>query len=168
MAQKNPRNDSALFLEKVKRLAIAGLFSDSVLLDKLVLKGGNLLDLVYCISSRSSVDIDVSVDTDFEESPELLRQPNARALANSFGDAGLQVFDVNLREVPPNITDDMKPFWGGYKVDFKIIESTRFQDLKGDVENLRRNCLSVGERGSTRFKIDISKHEYCIENSEMK
>lgn len=162
MAQQKPKNDSALFLEKIKRLAIAGLFSDSVLLDRLVLKGGNLLDLVFGISSRSSVDIDVSVDGDFEESPELLRQRIARALENSFSDAGLQVFDVNLRDVPPEITDDMKPFWGGYKVDFKIIELTRFRDLKDDIENLRRNSLSVGERGSTKFKIDISKHEYCI------
>ena len=137
MAKQKPQNETLLFLEKIKRLAIAGLFSDSVLLDKLVLKGGNLLDLVYGVSSRSSVDIDLSVSDDFDESPEDLRQRIQRALENSFSDAGLQVFDVNLRDVPPQITEDMKAFWGGYKVDFKIIESSRFRDMKDDMENLR-------------------------------
>jgi len=90
MARQKPQNETLLFLEKIKRLAIAGLFSDSVLLDKLVLKGGNLLDLVYGVSSRSSVDIDLSVSDDFDESPEDLRQRIQRALENSFSDAGLQ------------------------------------------------------------------------------
>lgn len=161
MARKRTPNEAAMFLDKIKRLAIAGLFSDRLLLDKLVLKGGNLLDLVYGISSRSSIDIDVSLDGDFEEEPELLRRRIERALDSVFSDAALQVFDVNLKDVPPEITDDMKPFWGGYKVDFKVIEVERFHELKGDVENMRRSCLSVGKRGSTKFKIDISKHEYC-------
>ena len=162
MAKEKSKSETLQFLEQIRRLAITGLFSDSLLLERLVLKGGNLLDLVYRVSSRSSMDIDLSIDGDFAESADKLRNRIEKALASSFSDAGLTVFDVNLRDVPPEITENMKAFWGGYKIDFKIIEATRFDALRGDIEILRRNCLSVGERGSTKFKIDISKYEHCV------
>lgn len=154
-------SETALFLEKIKRLTITGLFSDALLLEKLVLKGGNLLDLVYCISSRSSVDIDFSVEGDFEEPVGELCARFESALANTFGDAGLTVFDVSVREVPPEVSENMKSYWGGYQIHFKIIELSRYKLLEGDIEKLRRSSLSVGQRGSTKFKIDISKHEHC-------
>jgi hypothetical protein len=50
--------------ERIKRLVIIAMVSDDELLEKLVLKGGNLLDIAYGVSTRSSVDIDFSVDGD--------------------------------------------------------------------------------------------------------
>ena len=148
-------------VEQVKRLAIVGLFSDDTLLDRLVLKGGNLLDIVYGISTRASVDVDLSMDGEFAESNEELRQRIERALTSSFSDEGLRVFDVNLRAVPPNLSGEMTDFWGGYKIDFKVIESAKYEQFRGNIDDLRRNSLSVGKRGSTKFAIDISKYEYC-------
>ena len=46
-------------LDRIKRLAIVAMFSDDGLMEKLVLKGGNLLDLVYGISTRASLDVDL-------------------------------------------------------------------------------------------------------------
>jgi predicted nucleotidyltransferase component of viral defense system len=52
---------------RIKKLAIIAMFSDDDLMERLVLKGGNLLDLVYEISTRPSIDIDLSMEGDFEQ-----------------------------------------------------------------------------------------------------
>ena len=152
--------DNIDFLDQIKQLAIVAMFSDDELLEILVLKGGNLLDIVYKISARSSVDIDFSMEGEFASDEELLDRI-ASTLSSTFLEQGYVTFDVRLRAVPPRLSDDMKAFWGGYKIDFKIIEEARHAAFSDDIDALRRNSLSVGERGSTRFKIDISKHEYC-------
>jgi len=46
------------FLEKLKKLTIIAMVSDDYLMEKLVLKGGNALDLFYGISPRASLDLD--------------------------------------------------------------------------------------------------------------
>ena len=40
----------------IKRAAVVAMFADDDLMDILVLKGGNAMDLVHKVSSRSSVD----------------------------------------------------------------------------------------------------------------
>jgi predicted nucleotidyltransferase component of viral defense system len=47
-------------LEEVRRLTIIALFSDDELYEQIVLKGGNALNLVYGLSSRTSLDLDFS------------------------------------------------------------------------------------------------------------
>ena len=69
-------------LEEIKRLAIIAMFSDDVLMDTLVLKGGNALDIVYKIASRSSIDLDFSMEQDFD-CPEAFFNPNKKFLLNS-------------------------------------------------------------------------------------
>jgi predicted nucleotidyltransferase component of viral defense system len=51
----------------IRRLVIISVFADDVLMNRLVLKGGNALSLVHRIGSRSSIDVDFSVADDFEE-----------------------------------------------------------------------------------------------------
>jgi len=48
-------------IDKIKKLVIIALVSDDYLMEQLVLKGGNAIDLVYQISGRASVDLDYSV-----------------------------------------------------------------------------------------------------------
>ncbi|MGA3084518.1 MAG: nucleotidyl transferase AbiEii/AbiGii toxin family protein [Thermodesulfobacteriota bacterium] len=55
------------FLTKIKQLTIIALFSDDFLMERLVLKGGNAIDLIYKISSRASIDLDFSIALDFKE-----------------------------------------------------------------------------------------------------
>ena len=50
-------------LDYIKELAIVSMFADDTLMDALVLKGGNALDLIYRISLRSSVDVDTARST---------------------------------------------------------------------------------------------------------
>jgi hypothetical protein len=46
-------------------------------------------------------------------------------------------------------------------VEFKLIDELKRQTISNDVDNLRRNAALIGDRRSTVFKIDISKHEFC-------
>ena len=50
--------DRLEFLEHIKRLTIIAMFSDGDLMERLVLKGGNLLDIVHRVSTRASIDAD--------------------------------------------------------------------------------------------------------------
>ena len=57
--------------EEVRRIAITALFSDDLFFEKLVLKGGNALRLIYRLGSRSSLDIDLSIEDDFNDLEEV-------------------------------------------------------------------------------------------------
>ncbi|MBN1588884.1 MAG: nucleotidyl transferase AbiEii/AbiGii toxin family protein [Pirellulales bacterium] len=153
--------ESPEFLDRVKRLVIIAMFSDDDLMDRLVLKGGNLLDLVYRISARASLDVDFSIDGDFEENEEALRQRIDNTLTSTFAEEGFHVFDTKVEAVPPQITEDFHDFWGGYKVEFKIIARQKYLRFEHDPEALRRNANKIGRRDSPKFTIDISRHEYC-------
>jgi len=54
-------------LPRFEKLTIVALFSDDELFGQLVLKGGNALSLVYGLSSRSSLDLDFSIEKDFAD-----------------------------------------------------------------------------------------------------
>lgn len=152
--------DNLAFLEQVKKLVIIAMFSDDDLMERLVLKGGNLLDIVYGVSTRASVDVDFSIEGEFDRL-EAVGQRIENALGRTFAEAGYVAFDIGIREVPSPLSDDMRDFWGGYRIEFKIIERARHDQLKDDVDALRRQAASVGKGGSTKFNVEISKHEYC-------
>jgi predicted nucleotidyltransferase component of viral defense system len=156
----NQREDSAQ-QELIKKLVIIGMFSDDDLLDRLVLKGGNAIDLLYRLGGRASIDVDFSISNDFSKA-ELagIQGRIERTLRQTFREQGLEVFDFKLEERPRGLTLDMADFWGGYVVEFKLIDKKRYAELTGNIEALRRNALPLG-RGTT-FLIDISKHEYTI------
>ena len=149
------------FLRRIKSLVVVSIFSKPELKELLVLKGGNLLDLVFQLSGRSSVDVDMSMEEGIDN--DLLSRLVKEAVADCFAGEGYVVFDFNFRDVPPKLSEDMKDFWGGYKIDFKIIGEDDFEKFDGDIEKVRRNALKVGGNESTKFKVDISRHEYCDE-----
>ena len=70
------KTDQLTFIYEVKKWAIVAMFSDDDLLERLVLKGGNLLDVVYSISSRASVDLDFSLEGEFENLAYLEKKIN--------------------------------------------------------------------------------------------
>jgi hypothetical protein len=145
--------------EKIKKLVIIAMFSDDVLMERLVLKGGNALDLIHHVSARASVDVDLSIEGDFtSEERVALHGRIEKALRDTFRPERYQVFDVKLEERPRGLTADLEDFWGGYGVEFKLIEVDRYEELKENVEALRRNAVQLGQ--GPKFSIDISKHEY--------
>lgn len=152
------------FLELVKTVTIMAMSSDDRLMEEFVLKGGNALDIAYGASNRASSDLDFSMGDDFEP-PDSLRERIANALDRSFKEHGFTVFDLTMKCVPPGLTDDMKDFWGGYKVEFKLASVETHKKYSNDIEQLRRHSEAIGDNRSTKFKIDISKHE-CTDGKQ--
>ena len=114
------------FLRHIKKLVILAIFSDDSLMDRLVLKGGNLLDVVYELSARASVDVDLSMEDEFEDVDDLSRRV-LRALESTFSRACYTVFDFSLKPVPLKMSDGHQGFsGGGYQVQFKIIEQEKY------------------------------------------
>jgi hypothetical protein len=150
--------DNTRSFDEFKRIAIIAVFSDDVLLEELVLKGGNAIDIAYGAASRASVDLDFSMGDDFEP-VESLRARLTSCLQKAFLEHGLVAFDIRMIEVPPGITDDMKDFWGGYRAEFKLIPKAACDKHGARLEDVRRNALPLHANGSTKFCIDISKHE---------
>ena len=147
-------------IDQIKRLVIIALFSDDYLMDNLVLKGGNAIDLIYKISSRSSFDLDFSISGQFGKNQIYeIEQRIENTLKETFKESGYKVFDLNFKEKPKNLPESLVDFWGGYSLDFKFIENDKFEKFKNNLEALRRNAITLGS--STKCEIDISKFEYC-------
>ncbi|HEY5588954.1 MAG TPA: nucleotidyl transferase AbiEii/AbiGii toxin family protein [Candidatus Paceibacterota bacterium] len=147
-------------LDQIKRIAIISLFSDDELMDKFVLKGGNALSLIYKLIQRESIDIDVSIEEDFENVEKTINKIQ-KLLVQNFDENNYYAFDIKLSEKPRIQEEELKSFWGGYRLEFKVIEKEIFNKLNGDVEKIRKSALILGSGEKKNFKIDISKWEYC-------
>jgi len=158
--------DSLVKLEQIKRLGIIAMFSDDYLMERLALKGGNAIDLVHKAPCRASVDLDFSMDSEFEEDLDAIKDRIEKALQITFRAEGFEVFDINFTIRPPEhiLSHEMAAFWGGYRVEFKIIESKKYEQFSGNLRDLQVHAFEVNLPLSTKkvFKIDISKYEYCI------
>jgi hypothetical protein len=149
-------------ISDLKREVILALFADNDLMQQLVLKGGNLLDVVYGISTRPSQDIDLSIGGDIED-PESFRRTIEQALSDWFEKKGYVVFDVTIEEEPRNLMDEYRDFWGGYRVEFKVVGSDVYAAQVADPRKLRLAAMTVVGDNGKKFPIDISKHEYVGE-----
>jgi len=148
-----------LDFQSVRRIAITALFSDDVLFEKVVLKGGNALNLVLGVSDRTSLDLDFSIENDFEDLEDA-RQRVFAALQRRFSSAGYVVFDFRFDRKPSEPREGASPRWGGYMVSFKLTDQEKHQKLAGNIDALRRDSLVVGQNQQRVFTIDLSKFEY--------
>ena len=149
-------------IEKIKRLAIISLFVDDELMDLLALKGGNALDIVYRISPRASIDLDLSIEGEFKSVEiDTIRLRIERALRRIFNENGFMVFDVTLVERPEVRNPGTPNFWGGYRLEFKIVGPDEYSEKAADIAALRRRAEVVGPANVKKLRVDISKHEYC-------
>ena len=149
-------------LERIKKLAIIAMFSDDDLMDILVLKGGNAIDIVYGIASRSSLDLDFSIATEFNPvEMDLMKSRFEKALNRVFDEAGYKVFDIRFGERPEDSGTDVPQFWGGYRLEFKLIDKIKYAELENDVQRLRLSAEDVGPGARKTYRIEISKWEYC-------
>jgi hypothetical protein len=145
--------------ERIKKLVIISLFADDDLMNRFVLKGGNALDIVYNISTRASIDVDVSMEDDFDST----QLPEIKALIEknlqvTFRSAGYEPFDVTLQPRPEKLAPEQTSFWGGYRMEFKLIELERLAAFSHDLSAMQRNAIAIGSKG--KIQVDISKFEY--------
>ena len=149
-------------LQTIKRLALRAMFSDDELMGQLVLKGGNALDLVYDISPRASLDLDFSMPEAFApEDHSRIGQKIENSLCRVFSEEDFVVFDVTFSERPRETTADMQSFWGGYRIEFKVIDRKQYEEYASEERALRTRAKDLGPGHRKSFKIDISKFEYC-------
>jgi len=154
-------------LERIKRLIIIAMFSDDYLMERFVLKGGNLLDVVYGVASRASIDLDFSIEGEFAaEETKAIEEKLSRTLKTTFQAEGFEVFDIRFLERPERKRHYAVDFWGGYRVEFKIIAAAKYRELSHDLRALRTGATVVGAKQQKTFTIDISKFEYCTPKSE--
>jgi predicted nucleotidyltransferase component of viral defense system len=146
-------------LVDIRQLVIIAMFSDDVLFAQLALKGGNALNLVYRLGFRSSVDIDLSLEEDFLDVDDA-RDRIFRALRARFAEVGLTVFDEKFSKRPPLAKVDEEK-WGGYQIEFKLMDATKYYSMAVDIDRARREAVVIGPREQRVFAIQISKHEFC-------
>jgi predicted nucleotidyltransferase component of viral defense system len=159
------RNPSALpddELTRVKKLTLVAMVADDELLELLVLKGGNAMDLIHGVSGRSSIDLDFSTATDIDKASVLSKVQ--RSLESTFAEAGYVAFDIKMAERPGTMPEELAAFWGGYCVEFKLIQADRATALSFDVEQMRRQAIIFGE--GAKFTIDISRYEYVADKQQ--
>lgn len=152
-------------LRKIREVVIIAMFSDDDLMEQLVLKGGNALDIAHNMNARASIDVDFSIQEDFNDL-ESVESKIKKALSDRFDSIGYIVFDYKFLSKPRN-SQNVEPWWGGYQVDFKIIEKEKHTKFQHDLENLRRNSTTIGDKQQRIFKIDISKYEFCETKQEV-
>jgi predicted nucleotidyltransferase component of viral defense system len=146
-------------LNEIRRITIIALFADDKLMDQIVLKGGNALSLIHGLSSRTSVDLDFSIDEDFDD-VEDVKQRIFRSLKGRFEAKGYTVFDERFEAKPRIYGTDERPWWGGYELSFKIIEKERQARLKNNRKMMQKGAIPVTRDQKRTFTVDLSKHEY--------
>ena len=132
-------------LDRIKSLAVQAMFSDDELLEQLVLKGGNAMALVHQISARASVDLDFSLKQAFGENLEDVQARIFKTLSDTFRANGFEVFDFRMVERPKAITADMRDFWGGYGVEFKLATAEMHVEHSANLEELRKRAINPGQ-----------------------
>jgi predicted nucleotidyltransferase component of viral defense system len=152
-------------LADIRRIVITGMFSDDMLFRRLVLKGGNAISLVYRYGSRGSLDVDFSIEGDFDDVDDASRRI-LHGLKDRFDAAGYVVFDHNFAK-RPSVENEQNPKWGGYRIQFKLIEKPKYEGLKKDLDTIRRNAAVVGPLQQRIFTVDISRHEFCSGKAEV-
>ena len=158
--KKNKINLSPQY-EEVKSLTLKAMVSDDILMERLVLKGGSALQMVYDMSERGSLDLDFSMSDDLDEAEEAEIESRMRAaLEQEFNEADLKVFDFAMTARPQQIRPEVREFWGGYAVEFKVLPTSSY-NLYADASMRSRSAMAIGANGSTKFKVDISSYEYC-------
>lgn len=129
-------------------------------MNTLVLKGGNALALVHDVGHRASVDMDFSIESNF---PDLAKTRDLvfTLLRKQFSGAGYVVIDEKFVPKPSKRGPGQPDWWGGYIIEFKLVEKDLYEKYKGDPDALRRNSAVVGPEQKRIYTIDISKNEFC-------
>ena len=117
------------------------------------------MELFYGITQRSSIDVNFSLEECFSEDDLKFVPANIEnALQKTFNDEGYTVFDYRFEEVPK---ENEAPFWGGYFIEFKLIETSKFLALKNELNKMQVRAKQIGKNKSTKFRVNISKFEFC-------
>lgn len=152
--------DVPLNLDEIRRNILIALVSDDVLLDTLVLKGGNALAMVHEVGERTSADLDYSIAANFPDEHRA-KTTIFELLRRQFLPLGYVLVDERFIPKPSRPSPGKPEGWGGFVIEFKLVEKAIFEKYGEDLEALRRNAAVLGPQQKKIFTIDVSKNEYC-------
>jgi len=138
--------------EDIRREALTAIFAHDAFFHHGALKGGTALELALRIGSRSSLDIDLSIEGDFED-PTAAQLNLQRLMEDHFSSLGHRLFDYAFTFQPPR--DDVPNDWGGYRIEFKVIPTDSYR-----IDAREANLRKAIEYHQRKFKLDISRAEY--------
>lgn len=146
-------------INEIKRITLQAMMKDDLLMQGLVLKGGNALQLAYDITNRGSIDIDFSIENEFNDKDFVrLTKVFNEYLNEEFSQIGLVAYDVKFIKKPKS---GSIPEWRGYNLEFKLIECEKYKKFSNDIEAIRRNAIKINEKTQeTKYTVDISSYEY--------
>lgn len=150
-------------IQEIKKFVIIALASDDQLMETLVLKGGNAIELMQRDSgkvSRASYDLDFSMADDFDHELEEIKKRIKETITETFDENGLVVIDFKFASKPSNIGEDLKGFWGGYNIEFKLVTPELVKSINGDSQKLSARAMKILPSGSPKIEVEISKYEY--------
>lgn len=155
--------------EEIRNTTLKAIYSQEVLLDKLVLKGGNALRL-HEITSRESQDLDFSIAETIRFEKENEGKILEAAISDSFLEKGYLVNSFVFEDKPKKRKDSLPPFWGGYSINFSILDKERYKEkidqYKTHPSDLNKYAESLSD-GSKKIEIDISYDEFVQEKVPM-
>jgi predicted nucleotidyltransferase component of viral defense system len=169
-------------LIRTGELVVTAIASDEELLERLVLKGGNALQLVHKLGARASKDFDFSMEDDISDVAQLAARLES-ALIRRFEIEGYRIFDFTCQPRPSiNPNPQVPQKWGGYEVHFKFLANSSWRDAEDEMrKRAAKREKRAEERGGTvdsrspmteasllQFRrniaesvsVDISKFEY--------
>ena len=153
-------------LENIRKIAVISLFSDDYLMDIFALKGGSAINIGYGLHYRESIDIDISMKEDFSKTAFLsIKKRIENTFKTTFLENNYIIFDFKFFPNPSIARTEN--FWGGYIIEFKIIEKGNYNNFKSNMVNLRRRSIVIGHDHKKIFRIDISKNEYLADLREI-
>ena len=155
-------------IKKIKEITITSLVQNEEFMESLVLKGGNAISMGYGLSERASYDLDFSLEADFEKEIKEVEVELKKLLEAGFSENGFVVFELKFNSKPKIMKDNLKDFWGGYYLEFKLTTQVAWDESYPDMDKIRRTALALNPNNSTKFSVDISKNEYIGEHRELK
>lgn len=146
-------------------LAVQAIFSDDVLTEIVTLKGGNAMQLLD-LTSRASQDLDLSIMQGRKMSEQNEGVRFKRSLERIFEEKGLVVIDYKFTSRPKKSKTTLPPYWGGYHIEFKIIDVETYEQFKDTPQRLSNMAVSM-EDDKKKIEIDISLEEYTEPRIEL-
>lgn len=144
-------------IDEVVEMTLVAIYSKDVLNENLYLKGGQALRIAQNMRSRFSGDADFSTKKGFNENDPFFGHLRD-SLYNEFLANDLYLFDFNYVRKPKIKKEGAPDFWGGWQVEFKLIEKEK---MTQKLEDQRRQALIPEGAESPKIKLDISEYEYC-------
>jgi hypothetical protein len=81
-------------------------------------------------------------------------------LTQTYLESDYIIIDYKFLNKPKKILEEIADFWGGYKVEFKIVDKKTYDDNNGNIDKVRKGSIPVHPGSSPVFELEFSKFEH--------